>query len=266
MRRAAGHQTQRHYDAVRKRSLAPSHEFDQRGSRVQELLKWIGALAMLTGFALTMGGNPALYAATADMLARKTRWLPRIIWMTAGLALGSTVLFAIFQFVNPNSFVHAVRGRVDDLLLNIWVDLVAGVVFLLAAAGIAAWRILRPTLPVRAPSEPKPDAKPYSYFVIGVSSSIIGFTTLPVMYLTGRVVTSLSHDFVLRGIAYLFFLAALIAPFFALAWVWTKFPGITGKLTETYERVLRWDYRWALVAFLAVAGLVLLAIGIFAHR
>lgn len=187
MRRAAGHQTQRHYDAVRKRSLAPSHEFDQRGSRVQELLKWIGALAMLTGFALTMGGNPALYAATADMLARKTRWLPRIIWMTAGLALGSTVLFAIFQFVNPNSFVHAVRGRVDDLLLNIWVDLVAGVVFLLAAAGIAAWRILRPTLPVRAPSEPKPDAKPYSYFVISVSSSIIGFTTLPVMYLTGRV-------------------------------------------------------------------------------
>lgn len=207
-----------------------------------------------------------LSSALRSPLTLSVRTDPRIIWMTAGLALGSTVLFAIFQFVNPNSFVHAVRGRVDDLLLNIGVDLVAGLVFLLAAVVIAAWRILRPSLPVRAPSEPKSGAKPYSYFVIGVSSSIIGFTTLPVMYLTGRVVTSLSHDFALQGIAYLFFLAVLIAPFFALAWAWTRFPGITGKVTEAYERVLRWDYRWALVAFLAAAGLLLVGIGVFAHR
>ncbi|MCW2289166.1 hypothetical protein [Leucobacter luti] len=52
-------------------------------------------------------------------------------------------------------------------------------------------------------------------YVIGLSDSVIGVAILPVMHLTGRVRSQINPHILPRVIAYLAFLALLVAPFFA---------------------------------------------------
>lgn len=56
---------------------------------MHELAKWGTTLVALIGFALALGLNPALYGATADVLARHQQALPRVAWMVAGLSFGA---------------------------------------------------------------------------------------------------------------------------------------------------------------------------------
>ncbi|MFV0432784.1 MAG: hypothetical protein ACK5LO_02200 [Leucobacter sp.] len=231
-----------------------------------EIVKWAAALSSLVGFALAMGLNPALYGATADMLARDVEAGPRLRWMVGGLAVGATLLFVIFLSFDPRNLETALKGRVDAAVLNRGVDVVAGIMFLVAATAVTHWRLRVPELPQRPAKTPKSNAGSISYFAIGFSSAVVGFTTLPLMYLTGRVVSALSPDLALRALAYCVFLVALGAPFFTLAWVWSRFPALAKKITAFYTRVLHSDYRWPLAVLLALAGLTFLGLALFAHR
>jgi hypothetical protein len=231
---------------------------------VQELAKWVVALSTLVGFGLTMGFNPALYGATADMLARNKQVAARMGWMVAGLVTGATVLFALFQSFNPTALVAVLQGDVDRALLSRAVDIVVGSVFVIAAAVLAAWALRVPTRPGRPQRVHAPDAPSITYFPLGLSCAIVGFTTLPIMYMTGRITTGLTDDIALRLAAYAVFLLALVGPFLALAWLWSRFPGVSGRVSSLYARAMHTDFRWASAAILAAGGLVFIGLGVFA--
>ena len=244
---------------------------------MHETATWSAALLALVGFGLSLGLNPALYGATVDMLAREANPWPRLSWMTAGLFAGATVLYALLQTFNPTSLVSALRGRVDEAVFNRTVDLVAGVAFLLLGAALAAWAMrARGARRLSAqPSTPPPPTPPApskrqtrlsGYFLIGLSSSIIGFTTLPIMYLTGRVVTGLSPELLPRALAYSVFLLALAAPFFAIAGIWRGLPRLSARISDLYSRARHWDHRWTGAALCALSGLLCLALVVFAPR
>ena len=57
---------------------------------MHEVLAWGAAILSLVGFGLAIGVNPALYGATADMLARDVDAAPRLRWRAGGLAAGAT--------------------------------------------------------------------------------------------------------------------------------------------------------------------------------
>ncbi|PRI10379.1 hypothetical protein [Leucobacter massiliensis] len=231
-----------------------------------ELLKWLGAVPVLLGFALTVGINPSTSAATVDVLVRRTRWLPRVCWMTGGLALGATLLFVLFLFVNPTTFVEDVEGRVTRVVRDRALDAVAGAALLAAATAVAAWRLLRPGLPPRRRRPVRGHEPAGVYFALGLTSSFTGFTPLPVMYLTGRVVSSLGPAWLPQLVAYLLFVCVLVAPYFALGLAWTHLPALASRIAAGFDRLQRWDYRWAVAGFLAVAGAVVLGLVVFTGR
>ena len=233
---------------------------------MQELAKWVVALSTLAGFGLTMGFNPALYGATADMLARNKRVAARMGWMVAGLVTGATVLFVLFQTFNPTAIVAVVQGDVDRALLSRAVDIIVGSVFVVAAVVLAIWALRVPTRPSRPQRVHAPNARAITYFPLGLSCAIVGFTTLPIMYMTGRITTGLTTDIALRLAAYVVFLIALVGPFLALAWLWSRFPSISGRVSTLYARAMHTDFRWASAVILAAGGLVFLGLGIFAGR
>lgn len=189
---------------------------------MHESAKWDAAILTLSGFGLALGLNPALYGALADTLARGESVGARLRWMLGGLAVGATILLVALHSFNPKGLVSVVRGRVDAALFNTTADLIAGIIFLVAAAAIVVWKIRVPPLPPRATHPPKLNAQSFSFFTLGLSCSTIGFTTLPIMYLTSRIVVSFSGDPLLNAAAYGVFLVGLGAPFIALAWAWTR--------------------------------------------
>ena len=233
---------------------------------MQDLAKWFVALSTLVGFGLTMGFNPALYGATADILARNKQVAARMGWMVAGLITGATILFVLFQTFNPTALVTVVQGDVDRALLSRALDIIVGSVFVVAAAALATWALRVPTRPTRPPRVHAANARSISYFPLGLSCAIIGFTTLPIMYMTGRITAGLTADIALRLAAYAVFLVALVGPFLALAWLWSRLPGISGRVSALYARAMHTDFRWASAAVLVAGGLVFIGLGIFAGR
>lgn len=230
---------------------------------MQEVLKWLSALPMLLGIGLSLGNNPAMYGAVIDMLARTPRALPRLLWLLGGLVIGCTILFVLFLFFNPTDFVTLVRGKVDHMVLNRAVDIAGGIVCFALAAELWMWHV---RVPVRATKPPKPkNANPrmLGYFSIGLSSGIVGFTTLPLMYLTGRVISGLTSDWEWKVLAYAFFLVALTGPFFLIAWAWRTFPKVSVKISAVYQRVITWDYRIVAAIILALGGLLFFGLAIF---
>lgn len=227
---------------------------------------WLAAMPTLIGFGLALGLNPALYGATADTLVRNQNVRARLTWLLTGLAAGATVLVLVLHGLNPANLMSTVQQRGDAVVENRTVDLAVGAVLLVGAAAMALWVRIVPDAPRKPAREPDENAAPTSLFVLGFSSAIVGFTTLPIMYLTGRLVVSVSSDLVLRLVAYAVFLAALVGPFVMLAWLWSRFPAATQKVTATYGRMLAWDYRLVSVVLFTVGGLSLIGFTLLTHR
>lgn len=230
---------------------------------MQEFVTWFATLPVLAGLALSVGSNPATYAATTDVLARQAPWLPRVGSMSAGLALGATALFTLFHFFNPNGFVDGAKRGIEHVALHRGVDLTAGATLVAVAIGLASWRIAQPTRPAKPSKQAPTSARLSAYFAIGLSSSVIGFATLPAMYLTSHVVSSANPHLVPRALAYAVFLAFLVGPFFVLGVLWDRFPSAAGRINALYARLLGADFRLPTAAFLALAGVALICFGLF---
>lgn len=233
---------------------------------MQDVLKWIAAVPSLVGFGLALGLNPALYGATADILARGRSVRPSLTMLLSGLVAGATVLVLVLHGANPANLVSGVRERGDAVIENDLIDLIVAVILLLAASAMLLWVRRVPEPPRKPRRETDVSTPPASLFVLGFSSAIIGFTTLPIMYLTGRLVVSISSDIVLRLVAYAVFLVALVAPFVLLAWIWSRFPTASGKVTELYGRILAWDFRWVAFVVMLLCAIALLIFTLFFHR
>lgn len=232
---------------------------------MDDLARWTAALLTMTGLGLTLGLNPALYGATADMLAQNTRVPTRMAWMIGGLATGATILYLLLQSFDPTEFVAAAERQTSEAVLDRRVDLVAGIVFLAGAVGMTTWRLRVPVRPSVRKSAPA-RAHSWSYYVLGVTCSIVGFTTLPIMYMTGRVADGVSDHPALRWLAYLVFLAALAAPFVLLATAWMRFPATAARVNRVYARVIDEDHRAVYAVVLAVAGVSCLVLGVLPGR
>lgn len=73
-------------------------------------------------------------------------------------------------------------------------------------------------------------------------------------------------ELLLRLLAYAVFLAALVGPLLLLAWLWSRFPTATKKVTAIYDRALAWDSRLVSVWVLAIIGALLVGFSVFTHR
>ncbi|MDX2355445.1 GAP family protein [Dietzia sp. PP-33] len=233
---------------------------------MSEVMSWIAAVPTLVGFALALGLSPTLYGATADILARNQNVRARLTWLLSGLASGATVLVLLLHGFDPATLVAEAHHRGDAMVEDRRVDLIVGVVLLVAAAAMALWVRIVPDAPGGPTRDIDKNAPPASMFVLGFSSAIVGFTTFPIMYLTGRLVASLSTDPLLRLVAYSVFLVALVAPFILLAWLWSRFPVAARKVTAVYERMLGWDFRRVALVVLTLGGVLLLGFTVLAHR
>lgn len=225
----------------------------------------VGAAVSLVGLGWALGLNPALYGATVDMLARTSNPVKRLIWMLGGLFIGATALFFVLQGLNPNHFVSMMKQDLSVAILNRIVDGIAGGLFILGGIATVAWRMRVPVIKKRAAKTPEPHSGLWSYFALGAGASIVGFTTLPIMYLTGRIVMGTTHNLGVRVILFALFLIALASPFVLLAFVWSRFPKFSHTLQARYAQALAQDYRYLLGSLAIVIGVAFIVFAMIPH-
>ena len=225
-----------------------------------DLLRFVGAAVSLIGLGLVMGISPTTIAESLRVLTDVPRAKRAMGFMLLGLVIGATVILLALQVIDPHTLETLVSRDVEKVLVRRGVDLAAGVLFLTAGL-IMALRLRRPPKPKKP--HKKPTGKPWAMIVIGVSNTVISFSDFATMYIVARIVRAVSEDIAVRGVTFLVFIAAMIAPYVLLTWAWNRFPRISDRISGFFARLAEADLRpWA-TGFTLLAGLVFLAMGIW---
>ena len=220
----------------------------------------VGGTVSVLGLGLVMGFSPTLYAIVLHLLARGRRAARAVHWLTLGVALGTTLLLVVFRTVDPQTLTAPIEDRAKELLVRRGVDLIAGVVLLLlAAVECLRWRT-RPR-PVPRPPKPQDVNSPRRMVSLGMLNTVVGVSGPATMYVAGRLITGLSHHFAVEAVFYLVFLAAVVGPYWLIAWAWGRIPALSRTVERTTRRVAAQDPRPVLVLGLAAAAVVFLVLG-----
>ncbi|MFC4244768.1 GAP family protein [Gryllotalpicola reticulitermitis] len=234
-----------------------------------DLARLLSAFVSLVLLGLTFGFSPPLYGVTVHLLVRGGSPRRSIISLTLGMGLGATLLLLIFRGFDPTTLVDVLRLGVERLLVQTVVDLVAGL--LLVIAGLVMLNVVRrrPRRRRRPARETARNEHPRSMITVGFLNTAIGFVPPVTMYVTGRVIAGSTPYIELQLVGYAVFLAAVAGPYLAAGYVWRRLPRFGARMNRAYARLLRRDLRpfvaWALVA----GGAVFLILGVvtgFLHR
>lgn len=210
------------------------------------------AVGSMIGLGLLMGFSPTTYALVVHLLTVARRPGRSVAWICVGLAAIATVMLVIFHVVDPDRLTALFRARASALLIRRGVDLVAGVLALAAgAAQLVDWRV---NLPRRRRPRASHDGSPSHLIGLGVVAGI-GLSEPATMYVTGRVIASVTHDVLVAGLLYLVFLTALVGPYLGAVLAWVRMPHVADAVKTFFERASRLDHR-------PIAGAVLLGIGV----
>ena len=227
---------------------------------VSDLVRLVGAAISLIGLGLVMGISPTTIAVSFRVLTDVPRAKRAMGFMLLGLILGATVILLALQVIDPHTLETLVSRDIEKVLVRHSVDLAAGALFLTAGI-IMAVRLRRPPKPKRP--HRKPTGKAGAMILIGISNTVISFSDFATMYMVARIVRAVSEDIIIRGIVYLVFIAAMIAPYVLLTWAWNRFPTVSAKLSAFFTRIANANLRpWA-TALTLLAAVIFLAMGIW---
>lgn len=230
---------------------------------MSDALRLGGACLSLLGLGLAMGTSPSTYAIVLRLLESARRPAASVRLLLLGVALGAVALLLVFRVVDPATITAPIEDRAVALLVRRGVDLLAGLVLLVAAAVE-----LRRSRGPRRPPQPPADAhrrSPRRLVALGFADSVIGVSGMATMYVTGRVIASTSRDPLVDAGLLAVFLAAVVGPYLLLSWAWERFPGFARAMTRLLDRLAAIDLRPVLVLALAIAGIVFLALGVWGH-
>lgn len=225
---------------------------------------WIATVTSLLVLGLVMGFSPTLYGICLAYLVQGAPGRRAVAWISLGLAIGCTLLFIVYQFVDGTIVSTYLSSGVRAIVMQRWVDLVAGVLLLLAA-GLLSWRARRgPTAP-----RPKPDRRhrpddssPRTAAALGFANAFMGSSGFATMYVVARVVSVVGPDLALRALAYLTFIPTLVGPYLILAWSWNRWPRMATAITRAYDLVVHHDYHKLVIIGLLVGGVLFIGLGV----
>ena len=224
-----------------------------------ELARWVGALVSLVLLGLTYGFSPPLYGVTLHLLARGGSPRRPVIFLTLGMAISATVLLLAFRTFDPTTLARVLSGKVAHLLVQAVVDLVAGV--LLVIGGLAfAWYARRPRRPP-APAEVQVRERHAQAMIgVGFANTAIGLWPPVTMYVTGRVIGGATSHITLQLLGFAVFLAAVVGPYLAAAYLWRRMPRLAARASRAYAQLLKRDLRPLIAWGLVIAGVVFLVL------
>lgn len=223
-----------------------------------DLIRLAGATLSLLGLGVVMGISPTLIAVTLRVLTEIPRPNRPIGFMLVGLTAGSTALLLVLQIVDPRNFEALLKHGVEGVLVRRSVDLTAGALFLIAS--VFMWIRARTPHRPKAPKRP-PTGSPWEMVLIGAPNAVVSVSGVATMYLTARLIRGASDNDILRVAGYAIFVLALVSPYVLLAWVWERFPRVSGRLSAFFGRLAAADLRPAEAALTSLVGVIFLGLG-----
>lgn len=219
-------------------------------------MREIGSLVLAGGVMVVLGlvmqFSPILYGVTLYQLNTHERPWRYVKYLAGGLGSGALVLLLAFRTFNPDELLEYVRGGVHALLVQRWVDLGVGVLFVLAGL-VELLRSLRPYRPPE-PAVEQEARTPTGLFAFGLVSAGLSTNRILVTYATGRIVARATALLPLQLALYLLFVGTMVAPYLLSSWAWGRFPRVSHRIQEGFDALIAWDSRRYVAAALVGIG------------
>lgn len=219
-----------------------------------------GAIPYMLVLGIIMSFSPSTYGITIHTLVKDKDAFFAVRWIAIGVAAASTLLIIIFTPLNPTELIETFKGSVSKILLQQWVDRIAGILLV-----VSSWFIWRSRHTKRAPKkQPKDMVRELSArkaFLLGFANTLAGTSGIATMYVTGRVLEGVSDSYLIKIPVYCVFLLGLLGPYIAVLYYWNRSPRVADDLTRGFDKIAGLNFRPLLAIAIFISGLVFLWLG-----
>lgn len=219
------------------------------------LLHLLGAIPYMLVLGVVKSFSPTTYGVTIHSLARDKNAVHTVHRIAWGVAAASTLLLLIFTPINPDELIENFKSGVSAVLLTRFVDLFAGV----ALVVLSAWLWQRRHKPKK---EHHYELSGRAAFSFGFFNTLAGTSSIAFMYVTGRVLDSVSESLLIKVPLYAIFLVGLLGPYAFLIFAWDRLPRIADAISRFFDWVASYNSRPLIALAVLATGLVFFGLAV----
>lgn len=219
----------------------------------------LGIIAVII-LGLVAGFSPTLYLAqvTTAALKKKNNYKTTVS-LAAGVVAATVILLVLFQIFSLSSLLDIIDSTVRALLVSVVFNIVVGLLFIFGGL-----RYLHTSDAKNAYDASPKSIKKYkgtsALFGFGFIKTSISISGVTAIFVGGNIIASASGGFLERIILTLIFLAASIAPFFALLYFLDRKPEqLTSIVNKVKIQLSKFNYRTTVgVASVILGGAIVI--------
>jgi len=215
----------------------------------------IGTIAGLVALGLVASFSPTLYALTAAVSQSKQP-VELLRSKLYGIVVGILFLAALFQFFHPDALVNVFNSTVTALVISTWFHILIGGIFI--ASGIL--RLQSPVIR-EATTPPRPQAARgrWATASFGFIKTSFKLSAVASVFVATRIIFEASPLAIGRLILFCVFIAAALAPFVGLFFLFRRSPRLIVRARAHFSRIRRWLGSSRILAYTSVfAGAALI--------
>lgn len=195
----------------------------------------IGTIIGLIALGVTASFSPTLYALTAAVSqSKKPAELLRS--KLYGIVMGILFLAALFQFFHPDALINVFNSTVTALVISTWFHIIIGGIFI--ATGLM--RLQAPVVRevTKTPRTPTLSGR-WATASIGFLKTSFKLSAVASVFVATRIIVEASPVAIGRLFLFAVFIAATLAPFVGLYFVFKRSPRLIVKARAQFTRIRR---------------------------
>lgn len=210
---------------------------------VNLLILFVFALIAVAILGLIAGFSPTLYITQVTLSSKSAKLRQYTYFLMAGVLAAVVLLLILFQTLNLGTMIDIIDSTANALLVSVIFNLIIGVLFIIAGIHYIRKKDVDKAYKP-ATQKVKSVGSSSAMFGLGFVKTLVSISGVTAIYIGGNIIGSTASTFVEHIIYTLVFLAATIAPFFAVLRLLQRNPERLTSLVERLKSSLKkFNYR-----------------------
>lgn len=199
---------------------------------VSSVWGFVAAVFSLITLGLIAGFSPVLYATQAGLVGKPKTAARLMFYLIIGVVVGTILLGLFFQLFNISTLTSILNSAIQAVLINAFFQLIIGATFMVVGAQLLK-KLREPSKPA-AKTNKTPNSK-WALLSFAAVKTILSASGAAAIFLANGVIQDAGQavvgELILAGI----FLAAVIAPFVTIYFIWRRSPEHFASIADSFK-------------------------------